>query len=108
MPNISIMIPESEMTSGMQLDQFVSECTKLCTHVLKAKRNNVNIQFIKTTPGFGLPVSIEIKYRLEPFRTAEIMTSFLLGLNSCVAKTIQLPARIRCFGYDASNIYALN
>ncbi|MFM2480934.1 hypothetical protein [Celerinatantimonas sp. YJH-8] len=108
MPNISIFISESAMPAKEQLDVLTRECIELCLQILQAKREKIHIIFIAVTPGHGLPVSIEIKYRQQPYRTAQVMDQFLAELHQSVEQHIALPARIRCFGYDAGHIHALN
>lgn len=108
MPNVTFFIPTEEMPSGDTLAELTRQCTKLCTEILKAALENVHIIHVAVHRGQGHPMFAEIKYRLEPFRTQQIMDAFMAGLDEVVKRNTGLTARIRCFGYAASNIHARN
>ena len=109
MPNASLFIPDTRMPAGDALDRFTDECTELCTGVLKAAQDKVHIIFVPVLPqGRGREAYVEIKYRLETFRPPEVMADFIARLDTAVKKNFGLVARIRCFGYQADAIYALN
>jgi hypothetical protein len=51
---------------------------------------------------------VEVQYRLETFRTPAVMNRFMDALKNAVDCHTGHTARIRCFGYAASHIYARN
>lgn len=109
MPNVSIFIPENRMPEPSALGQFTAECTELCTGVLKAALDKVHIIFVPVrSEGIGQEAYVEIKYRLETFRSPQVMADFIGKLDTAVKANFSLTARIRCFGYEAHAIYAMN
>jgi hypothetical protein len=108
MPNVTWFIPSEHMPEEATLRTLTSECTELCTGVLKAALDKVHIIFVSVQHGRGHPAYVEIKYRLETFRPPEVMTEFMAALDASIVRHTGLKARIRCFGYAASDIYARN
>lgn len=108
MPNVTIYIPADRMPPDDALANLTGQCTELCTCILRAALANVHIVYVAVRLGRGHPVFAEIQYRLESFRTPAIMEQFIDGLDGTLKSTLGLTARIRCFGYEASSIYARN
>lgn len=108
MPNVTIYIQADKMPSDEALSELTEQCTELCTSILRAALENVHIIYVAVRHGRGHPVFAEIQYRLEPFRTLSVMDRFMEGLDDTIKDNIGFTARIRCFGYAASNIYARN
>jgi hypothetical protein len=109
MPNVSVFIPAAKMPDEAALDAFTGQCTALCTGVLKAALDKVHIIFVPVlSQGRGHDAYIEVKYRLETFRPPEVMNDFIAKLDSVVTEQFGRTARIRCFGYGADAIFALN
>jgi hypothetical protein len=109
MPNVSVFVPASKMPDKVALDVFTDACTELCTGVLKAALDKVHIIFIPVlSEGRGQDAYVEVKYRLEAFRPPEVMKDFIGRLDAVVKERFSLTARIRCFGYAADAIYAIN
>jgi hypothetical protein len=108
MPNITVFIPTEKMPSDVQLAKLSEQCTDLCTGLLQATLTNVHIIFVGVRPGRGHPVFAEIQFRQTPFRTPSVMDQFMAALEITINQCTDLTARIRCFGYDASSIYARN
>lgn len=96
-------MPSVERLAGLSRD-----CVELCTNVLEAKLENVHVIYLDVRRGHGHPVFAEIQYRLETFRTPEVMNQFMEGLERTIARRTGLTARIRCFGYVAPSIHARN
>ncbi|WP_245270925.1 hypothetical protein [Beijerinckia mobilis] len=96
------------MPSDKALAELTEQCTELCTGILHAALVNVHVIYIAVQHGRGHPVSAEIQYRLEPFRTTPVMKEFMERLDDAIKGNIGLTARIRCFGYAASSIHARN
>lgn len=96
-------MPSVERLAGLSRD-----CVELCTNVLEAKLENVHVIYLDVQRGHGHPVFAEIQYRLETFRTPEVMNQFMEGLERAIARRTGLTARIRCFGYAAPSIHARN
>ncbi|MBO9123001.1 MULTISPECIES: hypothetical protein [unclassified Rhizobium] len=108
MPNVKIYIPAEKMPPDETLADLAEQCSELCTVVLQAALVNVHIVYVAVRHGRGHPAFAEIQYRLEPFRTSAVMARFMEGLDEAISRKIGLTARIRCFGYEASNIHARN
>lgn len=108
MPNVTIYIPADKMVPDEALADLTEQCTELCTGILRAALVNVHIVYVAVQHGRGHPVFAEIQYRLEPFRTQPVMAQFMEGLDDAIRRNINLTARIRCFGYEASSIHARN
>jgi hypothetical protein len=108
MPNVTIYIPTAHMPSDEGLAKLSSECIKLCTSVLEAALKNVHVIYVDVRHGHGHLVFAEVQYRLETFRPPAVMNQFMEALDDAIARCTGLTARIRCFGYAASNIHARN
>lgn len=108
MPNVTIYIPADKMPPDEALAELTEQCTELCTSILRAALLNVHIVYVAVRHGRGHPAFAEIQYRLEPFRTPPVMERFMEGLDGVIKGNIGLTARIRCFGYAASNIHTRN
>ncbi|WP_414448476.1 hypothetical protein AB4851_03695 [Burkholderia sp. 22PA0099] len=108
MPNITLYIPTGQMPSDEKLAELSRDCVELCTGVLQATLKNVHVIYVDVRHGHGHPAFAEIHYRLETFRTPAVMNRFMEGLDDAIARRTGLTARIRCFGYAASDIHARN
>ncbi|KVN39185.1 hypothetical protein WJ63_30615 [Burkholderia pyrrocinia] len=108
MPNVTFYIHAEKMPSDERLAELSRDCIDLCTNVLEAELKNVHVIYVAARHGHGHPVFTEIQYRLETFRTPAVMNRFMDALESAIAHRTGLTARIRCFGYAASNIHARN
>lgn len=108
MPNVTIFIPADRMPPDGALADLTEQCTELCTGILRAALVNVHVIYVAVRHGRGHPVFAEIQYRLEPFRTPPVMDRFMEGLDEAIRRNINLTARIRCFGYEASSVHARN
>lgn len=96
------------MPSKADLARLSDDCMRLCTMVLAAQKQNVHVIYVEAHPGHGLSIFVEVRYRLEPFRTPEVMERFMQNLQQSILQHTALRARIRCFGYDATQIHALH
>lgn len=108
MPNVTFYIHAGKMPSDARLAELSRDCIELCTNVLEAELKNVHVIYVGARHGHGHPVFAEIHYRLETFRTPPVMNRFMEALENAIARRTSLTARIRCFGYAASNIHARN
>ncbi len=110
MPNVTLFIPSDRMPADHAVfNQFLAECTDLCTGTLGAALDKVHIMFSPTLQFVqGQDAYIEVKYRLETKRTAEVMRQFMEELDRTFTKHFSLVARIRCFGSTYDAIHALN
>lgn len=108
MPNVTFYIDAMRMPSDASLAELSRDCVELCTTVLEARIKNVHVIFLDVRHGHGHPVFAEIQYRLETFRTPPVMNRFMEALDSAIVRCTGLTARIRLFGYAASNIHARN
>ena len=108
MPNVTLFIPAEKMPPEEELSELTDRCTQLCTGTLGAELENVHIIYVAVRHGRGHPAYAEIRYRLEPFRTSQVMDSFMEGLDQAIQRQTGLASRIRCFGYAAAAIHARN
>jgi hypothetical protein len=108
MPNLTLYFPVGQMPSEERLAALSSSCLRLCTEVLEAARQNVHVIYIEVRHGHGHPVFAELQYRVETFRTPAVMNRFMAELDDAIVRGTGLTARIRCFAYAASSIYARN
>jgi len=108
MPSLTLFIPAQTMPCAANLAGLTEQCTELCTRILQAVLANVHIIYVAVHHGRGHPAYVEVKYRLEPLRTRSAMDAFMVGLDEAVTRYTGMTARIRCFGYAASDIHARN
>ena len=108
MPNLTIFIQAQKMPPEANLAELTGRCTLLCTDVLQAALDNVHVIYVAARQGRGHPAYAQIKYRLEPFRTASVMDDFMARLDEAIKRHAGLTAHIRCFGYPADTLYARN
>jgi hypothetical protein len=108
MPNITLFIAAEKMPSDEVRSLLTEQCTVLCTEVLHAALENVHIVYVGVHHGRGHPVFADIKYRLDSFRTKAVMDVFMDKLDVAIQQATGLTARIRCFAYAATVIYARN
>jgi hypothetical protein len=108
MPNVTFYIHAGQMPSDEHLADLSNDCVELCTNLLNAELKNVHVVYVDVRHGHGHPVFVEVQYRLEMFRTPAVMSRFMEALENAIACRTGLAARIRCFGYAASNIHARN
>lgn len=108
MPNVTFFIAASEMPSDASLSDLTDRCADLCTGVLKAAPENVHIIALPVRPGRGHPVFASVSYRLTASRTPDVMEHFMAELDAAIRDATGATARIRCFGYAASQIHARN
>lgn len=108
MPNVTFYIRAAQMPSDERLAALSGDCVELCVNVLEADLDNVHVIYVDVRHGHGHPVFVEVQYRLATLRTCAVMNQFMEALENAIACHTGLTARIRCFGYAASNIHARN
>lgn len=108
MPNVTFSIDSTRMPTDECLAELSRDCVELCTHVLEAELKNVHVIFLAVRHGHGHPVFADIRYRTGTSRTPAVMERFMEALDQAIVRCTGLTARIRCFGYTASNIHARN
>ncbi|VWB14893.1 hypothetical protein BLA6993_00541 [Burkholderia lata] len=108
MPNVTFSIDATRMPADESLAGLSRDCVELCTHVLEAELKNVHVIFLAVRHGHGHPVFADIRYRVGTARTPAVMERFMEALDQAIVRRTGLTARIRCFGYTASNIHARN
>ena len=108
MPNVSVFIAKTRMPSEASRARFNQGCTELCTRNLRAAIEKVHIIYVPVDPGVGHDAYVEIKYREESYRTPDVMKEFLNALAGLTEEAFGCTTRLRCFGYTASLIHALN
>lgn len=107
MPSLTFYV-SAPMPSELHLARLSDDCMRLCTTVLAAKAQNVHVVYVDVHSGHGLPIFVEVQYRLEPNRTPEVMERFMQRLQHAILQHTACQARIRCFGYGAAQIHALH
>lgn len=108
MPNVTLYFPAEQMPSDERLAELSGDCVELCRGVLRAALENIHVVYVGVRHGRGHPVFAQVQYRLEAFRTPQVMNEFMEGLDDAIRRCTSLTARIRCFGYAASSIHARN
>ncbi|MDR0245054.1 MAG: hypothetical protein LBJ65_25940 [Burkholderia sp.] len=108
MPNVTFHIQAARMPSDDDLAALSGDCVALCTDILRAALENVHVIFVEVRHGHGHPVFAEIQYRVDAFRSPDIMSRFMEALDHAIVRHTGLTARIRCFGHAAPNIHARN
>tara|TARA_R110000796_G_scaffold88399_1_gene190184 strand:+ start:9191 stop:9523 length:333 start_codon:yes stop_codon:yes gene_type:complete len=110
MPNVTIFTPPSHFVQNHDSKvMFMRECTDICTAVLGAEENKVHIIFVNVLESFtGKDAYIEIKFRYSDQRTQEVMNKFMQLLENIYIHYFSKQPRIRCFAYQAENIFARN
>lgn len=108
MPNVTFYIATGKMPSDEKLAELSRDCIELCTRILQGALKNVHVIYVEVLHGHGHPVFAEVHYRLETFRTPQVMNEFTEALDSAIVSSTGLTARIRCFAYATSNIHARN
>lgn len=108
MPNLTFFIAADQMPPDARLSQLTDRSAELCIGVLQAAPENVHIIYAPVRHGRGHPVFASISYRLTASRTPEVMDHFMAELDAAIHEATGLTARIRCFGYAASQIHARN
>ncbi|MGU7779163.1 hypothetical protein [Burkholderia sp. PU8-34] len=106
MPNVTFFIAAERMPPNDARSRLTAACNDLCTRVLHAAPDNVHVIYVGVGHGRGHPVYVEIRYRLEAFRTPDVMDRFLDALDDAIRQHTGCTARIRCFGYPAPHIHA--
>ena len=110
MPNVTVVVPADRLPADpSRIEAFLDACTGICTGVLGAALEKVHIAIVPALPqSRGRDASVEVRYRLEPHRTTDVMTRFLDRLDALLREHLGVTARIRCFGYPAEAIHARN
>lgn len=108
MPNVTFYISAEHMPPEETLAALSRDCVKLCTDVMKAASSKVHVIYVEARQGHGHPVFVELHYRLEAFRTPSVMDRFIEAIDNAISRHTGLTARIRCFGYAATDIWARN
>jgi len=108
MPNLTFYISENQSEKFKDTSPLCDSCKALCCDILGAKPENVHIIFVDVKPGCGLPVYIELSYRLTELRTPDVMANFMYELDLATKRASGLTARIRCFATPMPQLYARN
>ncbi|HDR9482269.1 TPA: hypothetical protein QDC20_000409 [Burkholderia aenigmatica] len=108
MPNVTFSIDANRMPADDSLAELSRDCVELCTQVLEAAPKNVHVIFLEARHGHGHPVFADIRYRVGTSRTPAVMNRFMEALDHAIVRRTGLTARIRCFGYTATNLHARN
>ncbi|MBU9814230.1 hypothetical protein J1781_05045 [Rahnella sp. C60] len=108
MPSITLYTSASHRLDAGVFAEFSTTLTRLAKEILKAKENNIHISYLTAEIGFGTPVYFEAKLRQEVFRTVPVLDEFMHQVDLLIKEKIGVTARIRCFSFEAGNIYAKN
>lgn len=108
MPNITIFMSENNRLKSEVTSALSSSFVNLCVEVLQAKQSNVHLCYVSADVGFGTPIYVEVKLRKEVFRTGPVLGAFVTEVDSLIKEKTGVTARIRCFSYESSSIYAKN
>ncbi|WP_122096440.1 hypothetical protein [Rahnella sp. Larv3_ips] len=108
MPSITLYTSASHRLDADSFAEFSTALALLAKEILKAKENNIHISVLTAEIGFGTPVYFEARLRQEVFRTVSVLNEFMHQVDLLIKEKTGVTARIRCFSFDASNIYAKN
>jgi len=108
MPSITLYTSENYRFDCESCENFSTILAGLAQKILKAKRDNIHISYLTAEIGFGTPIYFEARLRQEMFRTADLMEEFMYQVDVLIKEMTGVSARIRCFSFDASNIYGKN
>ncbi|OUY05957.1 hypothetical protein [Acinetobacter populi] len=108
MPNLTFYIAEDQFNQFIDLNDITQNCCTLCIDILGAELNKVHIHYIPVKAGCGYPVYAELIYRLSNHRSVEIMENFMQKLNETILQKTGLVTRIRCFGFNSTQLHAYN
>ncbi|MBU9835623.1 hypothetical protein ACE2AK_16670 [Rahnella perminowiae] len=108
MPSITLYTSASHRLDAGVFAEFSTTLTRLAKEILKAKENNIHISYLTAEIGFGTPVYFEAKLRQEVFRTVPVLDEFMHQVDLLIKEKTGVTARIRCFSFEAGNIYAKN
>jgi hypothetical protein len=108
MPNVTLYIATEYIPSNEKLAELSRDCIELCTRILQAALKNVHVIYVEVLHGHGHPVFAEVQYRLETYRTPQVMNEFTQALDSAIVRCTGLTGRIRCFAYATASIHARN
>jgi len=108
MPSITLYTSERHRLDAESYTKFSTALVAIVKEILKAKENNIHISYLISEIGFGTPIYFEVQLRQELFRTTSLMEKFMHEVDLLIKEWTGIPARIRCFSFDASNIYGKN
>ncbi|QLK61525.1 hypothetical protein GE278_12420 [Enterobacteriaceae bacterium Kacie_13] len=108
MPSITLYTSASHRLNAQSFAEFSTVLVRLAKEILKAKENNIHISYLTAEISFGTPVYFEAKLRQEVFRTPAVLDQFMQQVDLLIKEKTGVIARIRCFSFEASNIYAKN
>ncbi len=108
MPNVTFFFSNDSMPNEEVLSRLTDDATAYCTDILKADIDKVHVIYVAVRRGRGRPAFVEIRYRLEAFRTPDVMQAFMVALEESIRRHTGITARIRCYGYAASALQARN
>ncbi|PZL85680.1 hypothetical protein CKF42_15925 [Pantoea sp. ARC270] len=108
MPSITLYASENHRFEAESFATFSTALAGLAREILKAKENNIHISYVTAEISFGTPIYFEARLRQEIFRTASLMEEFTHQVDLLIKERTGVSARIRCFSFDASNIYGKN
>ncbi|EIW3594189.1 MULTISPECIES: hypothetical protein [Klebsiella] len=108
MPSITVSTSARYRLDSAAFAEFSIALANLAKEILQAKDNNIHITYLTAEIGYGTPVYVEAKLRQEIFRSEPVMNEFLHQVDLLIKERIGVVARIRCFLYQANNIFAKN
>ncbi|QBJ11480.1 hypothetical protein EYS10_24315 [Rahnella aquatilis] len=108
MPSITLYTSASHQLDAEAFAEFSTALARLAIEILKAKENNIHISYLTAEIGFGTPVYFEARLRQEVFRTLSVLDEFMHQVDLLIKEKTGVIARIRCFSFEAGNIYAKN
>lgn len=85
-------------------------CRSLCITLLNAHPDKVQVQTVALChEPQGSPIYVEVKYRDQRQRNAQVMADFMLELEQAIHHIFRLSEpRIRCFPQSNDALYARN
>lgn len=108
MPSITLYTSESHRLTRDDCALFSAALAELAQDILKARPDNIHISCLTAEIGFGTPVYFEARLRQEMHRTKDRMAEFMYQVDQLIREMTGVSARIRCFSFEANNIYGKN
>lgn len=108
MPSITLYTSESHRLTRDACALFSAALAELTQDILKVNPDNIHISYLSAEIDFGSPVYFEASLRQEMHRTKDRMAEFMHQVDQLIREMTGISARIRCFSFEANNIYEKN
>jgi hypothetical protein len=109
MPVVKAFVPPSLLTlAPAGLDAFGDAVGAICLDVLRASPRQIQVMVVPAHTPRGEPIYVEVNFRGNAFRDADVVARFMSDLEGVVQDTFHTVPRIRCFSEDQASLHARN